>query len=1201
MDNTISELPVTTSDEWQFAAVGSVPTKVIGKFNSRPKGPVRLLSIANKTNKIACASNKQLTVFNLDTVREALSNRSTTEDLQTVFEKEFDEDVTNVCFSADECVLFVTLKSNNVFFYLLDQQSETFASGLSKHEEIKANDDILDFQPFPHASTKVLVLFNNGTINVLDITSKTWKIFYDRANHSGLGPVSAIAFNDTGDNVIIATSITGTDESSRQLVITDVSGTIKSKTPVPKTIGEDFKIIYIRSTKEDTVFNLIAFDENAAQYDGYMVSHKTENSRFVWQKFEPAQPFGDDERYPVWYSVTISGWSNNKDFPPVFVSSSSQSDEISLVTGDDAIQFVNDSDRGNLPEIENDDDEDCDLSNSIVGFALDISSDKDVSELSIGSETDTKPQPILWVLDVSGSFSVWTICNKTGILNDTLLLEKLVNEHNRITYEDPSAKPVLLKATDEGNTYEDKKKENSVQDSVKLPKKEQLIKDSSVDNQEKPSKNNESTDTSSRKEEKSIEGANEEKVKEFTEEVNSAVDESSSKPVIKATAEIATGPIREKFSKPIEENLESPISEATTERERIQNVEPNTDKAEKTTTETSSEKKNEIGKEKQKESIAEEEKRSTDKPASEKKQSTNAESTGKKEPEASSAAEPSSISAHSGLNSRWNKKSSTSTIDGSSVLTVDKPPISADNKPAASTDYTPDTSARSEPNELSSESKEKDKKEVQTELGHNSSSEEKNFSAVDSSDDSDFEVEQSKNGNEAVDADDETKEVEAEPKSEEEEIQPPVEMTDANIQTEEPELEFESVDCSDYFYESSDEDEGIPSKENYDLLPVYLSLDDLKDDVTTDQECFEQTEILSIFNQINYQLRILALNSQRTASYIEENKSIQKQTENTLDSLSNPEKLPLSRVKDLVAISKQLKQETFELSSNLKESNIDHVASGLVNLRVQLDNIQEQLSARSSALDESIARLRSLPFQAAVLQKSIRQHLAAVKADLNQLESKITVLKSKLDRRDYKPSIRGIHSSIIKLNRMASEKSFRINQMAQRYSSLKTNAGLTNFGANASSQSLARRSRGNIGDDESFISEDVAEIGDDDDSEYDRGYGEEEMVTPYQIADRQQASLAMSLNRMKLIDNNSLYPSLTGGGNDGFSNNSSPFPKYPVTASRLEALADSSRVDIIAFQYKNKIRKEIKSALITRSVDGLKNRNPQGIMGSRAT
>lgn len=1179
----------------------------------------------------------EVSIFNLNQVRNALLQSSAAP--APVFSEQLDSSVTNVFFSADETTVFATSTSGTIFAYPIASPSSSTST--------KAPASIVDISPFPHDSNKLLVLLDDGTVSIFSLDTTSFFQVYTPSDDSG--KATAITFSPKGTNLLVATSANDDDVSARKLLTLGFEGKVKATTLVPEDFDPGTIVLEINHVKT-SLMHVVTFNKEDSEYYGYIVDRNVKAKTSEWKHFEPPQPFGDDERYPTFYSVSIRKWADSdpeNEYSPIFISTSSQADEFGLVTSNELPNFVDDSFKATIPFVDSDD-----LSESIIGTALDLVSTELIPEAYKGAEGPSNPQPIFWALDIFGSVLLWSVCHKAAIINNQLNLQNVMDDYVSYTLEDsPAPVPTSDKsgldiqpttATDtnvpstgfvipavESTSSTPSTSSTSAFSAFSKPEGGNLFTGSATSfSGFGESKFGQSTfsqfglNQTNTKSESLFGKAN------FGDPFNHLKTEPTSTPTSKgsdnagssnsvfASSAVVSNPFElanQKLSSKFGPADNSNGSEKSPSPFAFGGLEEPTEKV----TSMFNAKPNYTGPKSEDSSVSTPKKITTASP----KPSlipVRAQSPAKS-PTKKSVFSLESI--ENALDDSEKLKLETEKTEDATVSSSEKveevtanakdetiervqdneQPLSStgndepeDEKPKVENNkIIPDTAASSNSNKDSSASAtsandiveikhhKKEDTEISDRISETSSyvnlkSEDDDDDDNDDADDDgryyedneEYDLENSSEHDDFSDIEDQS--------SGERSPSPIRVYAEAEIQTEDSEPQPNPIECSDYFYEQ-EEDDDTPSKQNLDLLPIYLSLDGLSDALPENAESYEAAEIQGIFNQINYQFRILSTNSLRMAKYIEANKQIQDRPLPTIDSLSDPETWTLSRGSDITTVIKQLDKQIKDILSERQTEVLSKTRTQLLGLRHDLDNIQELIRIRNNILDEKVSDQRGLPFRAAVLQKDIRTQVSGVKKDLNKLESQVTVVKSQQAHQSYNPSIRGVHNSIIKLNRLASEKSFRLNQLAHRYTTLKAGLEIPSY-----DNSLIR-GEGSItgGDDGDYIDEEISE------EEQEENVDDADKTTPYQMANRQQASLAMSLNKLRL--SSGPLPSDV----------SSPFPRYPVTSSKLSALTETTRLDGSTSQYRHKVREDIREVLAARSVANIRNRKKQQLNASR--
>lgn len=250
---------------------------------------------------------------------------------------------------------------------------------------------------------------------------------------------------------------------------------------------------------------------------------------------------------------------------------------------------------------------------------------------------------------------------------------------------------------------------------------------------------------------------------------------------------------------------------------------------------------------------------------------------------------------------------------------------------------------------------------------------------------------------------------------------PPVVTVDAELQTEEPQPD---VDVSDCCFDSDDSDDldtddDLIAPINLDLLPIYISLDGLQDIVPSlkSVSSYEEAEILGIFNQINYQLRILAVNSKRLDGYIDSNRTedFEEDYEEDSENYSESE----SETTDESGLENSLEKKkiwpdpsewTLEQSRYLVDATKDAIYAVRqvsiyqdINIKDLLQDTQETgrrvfsvgLELQSHVQTECvISQGRALPLHASEMQRKLRLAVQELKTSLNKVESSIVGMKA---------------------------------------------------------------------------------------------------------------------------------------------------------------------------------------------------------------
>lgn len=371
-----------------------------------PETGVSLLAIGNRSDLIVVGSNNVITSAQLSVVRKAANARET--DLLTskdsvLFRSEpLDGNILFVALSPNEKNLFVYTESATIYHFTTSSLNQSnFTGNAIKLDNVFSEENpIISLLARPQHSNEVLILTKSGDVYLLDVTASN--------NAQKLASsVVAISWSPQGKAFL-----TGTN--TRELIQYKIDGSVFAKYNLPDDIGDDFSIFSVfwkySSKLSVTTYN----GDDAFKFSLVSVTKSDASSTWLTSE-EVSQPFGDTSRYPFSYNIFLKDYEPSI---PLFIATSSQSSELSLLSDNNMLLPDEDSARAEFPLGEDDNDI------SPMGIALDYTSDILVPDVLKGFEDDVTV-PIVWVLDNMGSLLSWNIAYRKGIKEGTAKLENI--------------------------------------------------------------------------------------------------------------------------------------------------------------------------------------------------------------------------------------------------------------------------------------------------------------------------------------------------------------------------------------------------------------------------------------------------------------------------------------------------------------------------------------------------------------------------------------------------------------------------------------------------------------------------------------------------------------------------------------------------------------------------------------------------------
>ena len=227
---------------------------------------------------------------------------------------------------------------------------------------------------------------------------------------------------------------------------------------------------------------------------------------------------------------------------------------------------------------------------------------------------------------------------------------------------------------------------------------------------------------------------------------------------------------------------------------------------------------------------------------------------------------------------------------------------------------------------------------------------------------------------------------------------PPSEYSEFSAQFPEP----QTYTVEDHFYEpvkieDPDFNHELESYKQY-TVPKYYAFDPSLIPAAGDSY---ESEAINLFQEINGQYEILAINSKAISRVIELNKpgvdedGVQVEREaHTEDDLNRFNEWKISEAGEIKALWEPVQTEVDELKKSLDVKIDDSIDESLIKMNSDLAEIKNAIQYHETFLTDEHISLGGLPPQAALAQKELRTNLKKVKDELSVAEQKVASVKS---------------------------------------------------------------------------------------------------------------------------------------------------------------------------------------------------------------
>ncbi|SCV05432.1 LANO_0H07360g1_1 [Lachancea nothofagi CBS 11611] len=438
------ELPTTTSEDFGFKPLGEV--SILPSFNEKlPFSKLHNFAISNKKNVYVAAGKDAVIVGSLQSLRDQVLQGDTTapalefitnNSLQNVVYVGFhgNSDETIVCITKDFHFHVYNISRNE--WSLLDIKiTDSDTTNVIAAHRLRAEEDLF------------LIQFGNKTLYSIE-TSGTAQLLCN----------DVVAFDVTFESWVVLHS-TGTVELHTSEG-KEVTKTFTLPQEISEEISDDFQPLSVSSLSDSRfllVFgNTVEETDQDVMYDQKMyVVQETESNGINFQEsFDIAPAFGSVLRNPSYYKLVLSDLVPST--PHIYIITSSNSSEITLLNDETVIQPNQDSDRAVLPINQTTDND-----TNPIGLAVDLTSKDQIPEPCQGVDFAVG-LPLIYVLNNEGNLSIFALFNSTGIKTKEFSVQRSLDKIQNTAQAHRESVAVTGSSPDSSNESNSSKESNSI-------------------------------------------------------------------------------------------------------------------------------------------------------------------------------------------------------------------------------------------------------------------------------------------------------------------------------------------------------------------------------------------------------------------------------------------------------------------------------------------------------------------------------------------------------------------------------------------------------------------------------------------------------------------------------------------------------------------------------------------------------------------